>query len=93
MLDPWICLTVKVVKASITVSSVSYKSCTLLWYVKREKYLHIINMFIFKKYFSPGSRKLGAQIRCAQSRYTAVQMNLKYPLLTDIKVTLLRCGF
>ena len=49
-------------------------------------------MFTFKKNFSQGSRNLGAQIRCAQNRYTAVQMDLKYPLLTDIKVTLLRWG-
>ena len=49
-------------------------------------------MFTLKKIFSPGSRNLGAQIRCAQNRYTAVQMDLKYPLLTDIKVTLLRWG-
>ena len=46
VLDPWICqpiclqssdcLTVKAVKASINVPNVSYKSCTLLWYAKKE---------------------------------------------------------
>ena len=32
-------LTVNAVKASISMVNVSYKSCTLLWYAKKEKYL------------------------------------------------------
>ena len=54
VLNPWICqfvslqslhcLTVKAVEASINVSNVSYKSCTLLWYAKNEKYLHKIDV-------------------------------------------------
>ena len=97
MLDPWICqcvclqsydcLTVKAVKASINVSNVSYKSCSLNWYAKKEKYLHEIYMFTFTKHFPPGLPNLGAQIRCAQNpnrcaqnRYTAVQTDQKYPL-------------
>ena len=61
MLDPWICqsvclqnydcLTVKAAQASINVSNISYKSCTLLWYTKKEKYLHKISMFTFTKFF------------------------------------------
>ena len=39
------CLTVKAVKAS--------KSWTLLWYAKKEKYLHRINIFTFTKIFPP----------------------------------------
>ena len=31
------CLTVKAVKASINVSIVSHKSCTNLWFAKKEK--------------------------------------------------------
>ena len=44
-------VTVKAVRASINVSKVSYKSCTLLWYAKKEKYLHEISMFTFTKNF------------------------------------------
>ena len=35
-------------------------------------------MFTFTKKNSPGLHVLGGQIRCAQNRYTAVQMDLKY---------------
>ena len=38
-------------------------------------------MFTFTKTFPPGLPKLGALIRCSQNRYTAVQTDLKYPLL------------
>ena len=43
------CLTVKAAKASINVSNISYKSCTLLWYTKKEKQLHKISIFTFTK--------------------------------------------
>ena len=45
-----------------------------------KKYLHKISMFAFthKRKF-PGLPNLGAQIRYAKNRYTAVQMHLKYP--------------
>ena len=33
-----------------------------------------------KKNFLSGLPNLGAQISCAQSRYTTVQIDLKYPL-------------
>ena len=71
----------KTLIASINVSNISYKSCTLLWYAEKEKFLHEISMFTFtKKVFSPGLPDLGAQIRCAHNRYPAVQTGLKYPL-------------
>ena len=57
------CLIVKAVKASINLSNVSYKSCTLLWYAKKEKYLHKISMFTFTNVFFPGLLNLGAKIR------------------------------
>ena len=62
-------------------SNVSYKSCTLLWYSKKEKCFHKISIFTFIKIFFPGLPNLRAQLRCAQNRYVAVQMDLKYPLL------------
>ena len=34
-----------------------------------------------QKAFFPGLPNLGAQIRCAHNRYTAVQTDLKYPLV------------
>ena len=37
-------------------------------------------MFTFTKVFFPGLPNLGAQIRCTQNRYIAVQKDLKYPL-------------
>ena len=61
-------------------SNISYKSCTLLWNAKKEKYLHEISIFTLIKKFFPGLPNLGAQIRCAQNWYTAVQTDLKYPL-------------
>ena len=47
---------------------------------KKGKYLHKISMLIFIRIFFPGLPNLGAQIRCAQNRYTTVQMDLKYYL-------------
>ena len=43
------CLTVKAVKASINVSNVSFNNSTLLWHAKKERYLHKVSMFTFKK--------------------------------------------
>ena len=40
--------------------------------LKKEKHLHEISMFTFTKIFSQGLPNLGAQIRSAQNRYTAV---------------------
>ena len=48
----FVCLSVKAIKASISVSNVSYKNCILLWYTKKEKHLHEIPMFTFTKIFS-----------------------------------------
>ena len=73
-------LIVKAVKASINVSNVSYKSCTLLCSAEKEKCLHKISVYFYKTFFSPGLRNIGAQIRCAQNRQTAVQTDVKYPL-------------
>ena len=39
-------------------------------------------MFTFTKKNFPGLPNLGTQIRGAQNRYTAVQIDLKYPLAT-----------
>ena len=36
-------VTVKAVRASINVSNISYKSCTLLCYVKKEKYMYLLS--------------------------------------------------
>ena len=36
-------------------------------------------MFTLTIFFPTGSPNLGAQIRCAQNRYTALQTDLKYP--------------
>ena len=77
-------LNAKAIKASINVSNISCKSCTLLWYTKKETYLHEISMFTF--IFFP--RLLGAHIRCAQNQYTTVQIDLKYPLLNHGKNSL-----
>ena len=41
-------------------------------------------MFTFTKVFSPGLPNLGVQIRCDQIRYTTVQTNIKY-LLVSVK--------
>ena len=96
VLGPWICqfiglqsllsdsLTIKAVKASINVSNVSYKSCALLWYAKKEKYLHEISMFTLTKNF-PRLANLSAQIRCAPNPYTAAQIDLKYPLICNAR--------
>ena len=71
MLGPWtrqsVCLqslnylTVKAVKASINVSKVSYKGCTLFWYAKK-KYLHEIGFFsegVFSQVYLIWAPKLG----------------------------------
>ena len=58
----------QVCKTCINVPNVSYKSCTLLWYFKKEKYLHKIALFTFtQKSFFPGLPNLAAQIRCTQN--------------------------
>ena len=70
-------LTVKDVEASINVSKVSYKSCTLLWNAKKGK-VSTWNIHVyFHNFFFPGLPNLGAQIRCAQNWYIVVQTNLK----------------
>ena len=53
------------------------KSCTCLWFAKKEKYTKYLGYF--HKFFSPGLLNLGAQITCASNQYTTVQMDLKYP--------------
>ena len=58
-------VTVKAVRASINVSNISYKSCTLLCYVKKEKYMYLLSPK--KKKILSGLLHLGAQIRCAQN--------------------------
>ena len=40
------------VKASISLSCISNKNCALLWYAKKEKFLHEIYVFTFTKFFS-----------------------------------------
>ena len=59
-------------------SNVSYKSCTLLWYAKKEKHETFVN---FHKNFFLGLPYLGAQIKYAQNWYTAVQVDLTHALL------------
>ena len=101
MLDPWICqsvcllssdcLIVKAVKASINVSNLSYKSCTLLGYAKKKSIYTKYLCFLSQQFFTTkvgDLTNLGAQISCAQNRYTAVQMDLKYPLLNKDSVLL-----
>ena len=67
-------------------SNFSYKSCTLLWYAKKETYLHEISVYFHKNVYISGLLNLGAQIKCTQNRYTTVQTDLKYPLDTLIRV-------
>ena len=71
-------MVVKALKASIKVSNVSYKSCTVLWYAKKVFTENIY--FYFHKIFFLILPNLGTQIRCVQNHYTAVQMDLKYSL-------------
>ena len=71
-------LTVK--GASINVSNVSDKSCTLLWYPKKKTYLHETSMLTFTKNIFSFLPNLSARIICVQNRYTTVQTDLKYPL-------------
>ena len=73
--------------ASISVPNASYKSSYLhirvhvFCMLKKEKDLHEVSMFTFTKFFFPVLLNLGAQIRCAWNRCTAVQTDLKYPLV------------
>ena len=73
--------------ASISVPNASYKSSYLhirvhvFCMLKKEKDLHEVSMFTFTKIFFPVLLNLGAQIRCAWNRCTAVQTDLKYPLV------------
>ena len=67
----------KAFKVSINIFNVSCKRCTLLCYAKKDKYLLV---FTFTSFFSPSLPNLAPQLRCAQNRYTAVQMDLKYPV-------------
>ena len=55
-------------------------SCTLLRYAEKEKHLHEILCLLSQKFFPPGLPNLGAQIKCVQNRYNAVQTDLNYPL-------------
>ena len=64
------------IKASINVSNVSCKSCTLLWYVRKVKHLHEISVY-FHNFFYQAYLIWGAQIRCAHNQYTAVQTDKK----------------
>ena len=75
MPDPVICqavclqtvkgfLTVKAVRATINVSNISYKSCTLLQYAKKSIYSKYL--YFYKEIFLPDLPNLGAQIRCAK---------------------------
>ena len=69
MLDPCICqsvclqscLTVKAVKASTNMSNISYKSCKLLWYAKREIYTEYLCL-LSQKTFLPGLPNLATQM-------------------------------
>ena len=67
----------KAVKASINVSNVSCKSCTLLCYAKKNKSLQELSMLLSQKIVFSSLPNLGAQIRFAQIRYTAVQRDIK----------------
>ena len=69
----------KTVKASINVRNFSYKSCTFLWYTKKEKYIHKISVFTSTKYFSV-LPNLGTQMKCVQNQYTGFQTDLKHHL-------------
>ena len=51
--------------------------------LKKEKYLREISVYFYKKEFFSPLPSLGAHIRCAQSWYTAVRMDLKYTLAVD----------
>ena len=69
----------KTVKASINVPNFSCKSCTFLWYTKKETYIHKISVFTSAKCFSV-LPNLRTQIRCVQNQYTGFQTDLKHPL-------------
>ena len=89
MLDPWICqsfclqswdwLTLKAVKVSVNASNVSYKSCTLHWYAKKEIYIKYL--FAFTNFFLPGLPNLSTQIKCSQNWYTPLSNGPKIPRL------------
>ena len=51
--------------------------------LRKEKYLHEISVYFHRKNFFSPLPSLGAHIRCAQSWYTAVRMDLKYNLAVD----------
>lgn len=77
MLDPCICqsvslqscLTVKAVKASTNMSNISYKSCKLLWYAKREIYTEYLCLLSQKKSFSQDYLILAPSQMCSKSAY------------------------
>ena len=60
-------------------SNVSWKSCTLPCYAKKEKYLHEISMFTFTNLFFPGLPNLGVKVRCTQNRFTAAKWTQNIP--------------
>ena len=59
-------------------STVSCKSCTIFCYAKKEKYLHEICLLL-QEFFSTGLLNLYSQIRCAENRYTAVEIDINAP--------------
>ena len=52
--------------------------------LKRQVFTRIIYAYFHKKLFFPSLPNLGAQIRCAQNRYIAVQRDLKHPLICSM---------
>ena len=46
----------------------------------KKKSIYTKYLYLLSQFFSPDLPNLGAQIRCDQNRYTAVQTDLKYPL-------------
>ena len=79
-------MTIKAAEGSINVSNGLYQSSTLLWYAKKEKYLHNISTTTFTKIFFPCIPNLGAKLRCAQNWYISVQTDLKYPQVAVISI-------
>ena len=76
----------------LRLSDVSYKSCTLLWYAKKEKYVHEIPVYFHKKSFFPGLASLGAPVRCTQNWYTAVKTD-GFPFFVTFVSPSSRCDF
>ena len=99
MLDPWICqsvclqssdcLIVKAVKASINVSF-HIRVVHFLVMLKRKAFTRNICLLSLQFFTTKVGDlpNLGAQINFTQNRYTAVQMDLKYPLLNKDSVLL-----